>query len=173
MFEYALGDPIFGTGWATVLGDPFSQISDVWLSDFDRVGFAANDTSCIVTAALFGTGTTFCDLGVGPREVGVAGGDSGGPQFVDGRIVSVTSFGLTFGPAGGDFLAGLNSSWGEFSGYAPVFRNRAWIEGLVPGAFGIPDGGVIPEPATWALMIIGFGAIGSALRRRRTTTAAA
>lgn len=28
--------------------------------------------------------------------------------------------------------------------------------------------GAVPEPATWALMILGFGAIGAALRRRRT-----
>jgi hypothetical protein len=31
----------------------------------------------------------------------------------------------------------------------------------------------IPEPATWAMMIIGFGLIGGALRRRRTMIAAA
>lgn len=30
----------------------------------------------------------------------------------------------------------------------------------------------VPEPATWALMIMGFGAIGSALRRRARTTVA-
>ena len=29
----------------------------------------------------------------------------------------------------------------------------------------------VPEPATWALMILGFGAIGGALRRRRATPA--
>ncbi len=27
----------------------------------------------------------------------------------------------------------------------------------------------VPEPATWALMILGFGLVGSALRRRRPT----
>lgn len=30
-----------------------------------------------------------------------------------------------------------------------------------------PDRGPIPEPGTWALMILGFGAIGSAIRKRR------
>ncbi len=27
----------------------------------------------------------------------------------------------------------------------------------------------VPEPATWAMMIIGFGAIGAAMRRRAAT----
>jgi hypothetical protein len=170
MFEYALGNPVFGNAWAVALGEPLSQISDSWVSDFDRVGFAANDTSCLVTQnepsfAGLGLGTTFCNTGLGPTEVGVAGGDSGGPQFVDGRIVSVTSYGLTFFSAYGDVNNVLNSSWGEFSGYAPVFRNRAWIESLVPGAF-------VPEPGTWAMLIAGFGMVGFAARRRRNRAAA-
>jgi hypothetical protein len=35
----------------------------------------------------------------------------------------------------------------------------------------IPQGGV-PEPATWAMMIIGFGGVGALIRRRRSETAA-
>lgn len=31
----------------------------------------------------------------------------------------------------------------------------------------ISEGAAIPEPATWAMMIIGFGAVGAAARRRR------
>jgi hypothetical protein len=30
-----------------------------------------------------------------------------------------------------------------------------------------PSGGVVPEPATWAMMVIGFGLLGGAIRRRR------
>lgn len=33
-------------------------------------------------------------------------------------------------------------------------------------------GGAVPEPATWAMMIAGFGLVGSALRRRRVALAA-
>ncbi len=32
--------------------------------------------------------------------------------------------------------------------------------------------GAVPEPTTWAMMILGFGVIGAAIRRRRTTVAA-
>lgn len=35
-----------------------------------------------------------------------------------------------------------------------------------------PPTGAIPEPATWAMMILGFGAAGSILRRRRAVSAA-
>jgi hypothetical protein len=35
------------------------------------------------------------------------------------------------------------------------------------------DGGAVPEPASWALMIGGFGLAGAALRRRRQMAAAA
>jgi hypothetical protein len=33
-------------------------------------------------------------------------------------------------------------------------------------------GGVVPEPATWAMLITGFGLVGAAVRRRRTVEAA-
>ena len=33
------------------------------------------------------------------------------------------------------------------------------------------SGGAVPEPATWAMMIMGFGGIGSLIRRRRSTVA--
>ena len=33
--------------------------------------------------------------------------------------------------------------------------------------------GAVPEPATWAMMILGFGGVGATLRRRRQMFAAA
>lgn len=43
---------------------------------------------------------------------------------------------------------------------------------LRPGTEIPGEGGAIPEPASWALMILGFGAAGAALRRRGAKTLA-
>jgi hypothetical protein len=32
--------------------------------------------------------------------------------------------------------------------------------------------GAVPEPSTWAMMLIGFGAVGASLRRRRVSAIA-
>lgn len=37
---------------------------------------------------------------------------------------------------------------------------------------GAPVGGAVPEPATWAMMLLGFGGIGMAMRRRRARSLA-
>ncbi|MBJ7410831.1 MAG: PEP-CTERM sorting domain-containing protein, partial [Phenylobacterium sp.] len=41
---------------------------------------------------------------------------------------------------------------------------------LVPVSASL-DGGFVPEPSTWAIMLLGFGAVGSAFRRRRSLAA--
>ncbi len=40
------------------------------------------------------------------------------------------------------------------------------------GAAGIQLGGVVPEPAVWTMMMVGFGGLGAMLRRARRTAAA-
>ena len=60
---------------------------------------------------------------------------------------------------GGSNALVRNTNTGVLGQYRFTVRN-----GVVdPG-----DPGAIPEPATWAMMIIGFGAAGTVLRRRRT-----
>ncbi len=41
------------------------------------------------------------------------------------------------------------------------------FEGIKQTSFDVAGGAAIPEPATWAMMIIGFGAAGVMIRRRR------
>lgn len=167
IFDYAWGDSAFG-GFFTdrdASGENFFGTADVefsYISDFDRSGFAANDTACRIAAAVGAPSGFGCDTGIGAREVGVAGGDSGGPQFINGKLVSVTSYGLTFGTNFGDIRAGLNSSWGEFNGFVPLYIHKDFITTALSS---------VPEPASWAMMLAGFGMIGGAVRRSRKTVA--
>jgi hypothetical protein len=160
-YDVRLGDPAFG-GFFTTPGasgfgffdnpaGPRAAVDFTFLADFDN-GNPANDASCIALG--------FCGLGLGVRESNTAGGDSGGPQFINGRLASVTSFGLTFGTRFGDVDNDLNSSFGEFAGYVPVSIHRNFIQSAFLA---------VPEPSTWAMMIFGFGAVGGMMRRQRKT----
>jgi hypothetical protein len=170
-FDYAWGDDLFQGFFTDIIGGEnffgTAQIEHSFVSDFDN-GLRAQDQSRRIANAL-GLGPIgdqfFDDTGLGAREVGIAGGDSGGGGFINGRLASVNSYGLTFGPAFGDFGGGLNAGWGEFSGYVPINIHRSFIANSALGA--------IPEPGTWAMMIAGFGLVGAAARRRRTEQAAA
>lgn len=157
-YAFRFGDDDFDGQWAGVFGT--ADVDYSYVSDFDN-GLAANDAACSIAGQFFGLGgSKYCNLGVGAMEVGVAGGDSGGPQFIDGKLASVTSYGLSWGLGYGDVDDLLNSSFGEFSGYVPTYRHADWINS------------VVPEPASWALMISGFGMVGLTARRRRALAAA-
>lgn len=88
------------------------------------------------------------------------------------------------------FLIDIDSSsttavWGDDLIGASVwfmFDNKTKVEGKLYAVAGKPNAAqfvtdritsAVPEPATWAMMITGFGMAGSALRRRRTTAAVA
>lgn len=98
--------------------------------------------------------------------------------------IARSDFGLTFTFSGDDFFfrqtSNLSSQDGPYSlsaGYA-----AACCGGGVYYTDGVYDAPltevfsqtltpvVVPEPASWALMILGFGSIGAVLRRRRSLT---
>jgi Trypsin/PEP-CTERM motif len=155
-YDFRFGDSDFGAGyWTGVFGT--ADVTYSYVSDFDN-GLGANDASCLLAADpdFMLSGPKWCNTGRGVREVGVAGGDSGGPNFVGGLISGVNSYGLSFGTAYGDILTGLQSSFGEFSGYVPTYIHASWINAQL-----------VPEPGTYAMMALGLAAIGVAARRRR------
>lgn len=159
-FDYAIGDAAFNGQFESAFGGTASK-SNIMLADFDN-GTASQDSGCRIAIAL-GAGNGFCDTGRGAMEVMIAGGDSGGPSFVNGRIATVTSFISSFGMNFGDVDNALNNSWGELGGFVPVSIHETFIRRSMVG-------GTVPEPATWAMMMIGVGAVGGSLRRRRRTT---
>lgn len=159
-YDFRFGDAGFD-GFFTdrdAAGDNFfgkAEVEFSYVSDFDN-GLAANDASCRIAGALGLAGAQFCNRGLGADEVTTAGGDSGGPQFVDGQVAGITSYGLSFGTGFGDILTGLNSSFGEFSGAVPVYIHTGFIEASM-----------VPEPATVVLMMTGLAGLGIVARRRR------
>jgi Trypsin/PEP-CTERM motif len=169
IYDYAWGDARFQGFFTDVIaGENFFGTADIefsFISDFDN-GLRAQDASRRIANAL-GLGplgnSFFDNTGVGAREVGIAGGDSGGPGFINGKLASINSYGLTFGPNFGDFDTAFNAGWGEFSGYVPVYIHEDFITSAM----------AVPEPASWAMLIIGFGLTGATMRRRRDVTAAA
>ncbi|MFO0442737.1 MAG: trypsin-like serine protease [Betaproteobacteria bacterium] len=162
-YDFRFGDVAWGAGYWDGEFDnpslPAAQIAFSYVSDFDN-GLAANDASCLLAAdpdfTITPGSSQFCNTGVGAREVGVASGDSGGPNFINGRISGINSYGLSFGAAYGDSLSGLNSSFGEFSGYVPTFIHADFI-----------NAALVPEPGTYAMMLAGLAAMGLLVRRRR------
>jgi hypothetical protein len=166
MYDYAWGDAAFA-GFFTDedgFGENFFGFADVefsFVSDFDN-GLDANDTACAIAVAVAGAGgLSFCDTGRGAMEASIAGGDSGGPGFIDGKLASVNSYGLSFGTDYGDYKGGLQSSWGEFNGFVPIYIHEDFILSKM-----VTPGAPVPEPATWLQMIVGFGLLGGAMRGR-------
>lgn len=98
-------------------------------------------------------GTVFPD-GVLPADAVVPGGElGGGSPGGFGFPRGGSSGGLAFLPTGSSSGGGSSGGGGGSSG------------GGSSGG-GTPPVAAVPEPGTWMLMILGFGAIGSVMRRR-------
>jgi hypothetical protein len=162
-YDTRLGDPVFqGVLTAPFFGGTTATTAHSYIADFDD-GLSANDATCLLVTEGFGgpASPKYCNTGVGAREVSTAGGDSGGPEFVNGQIASVTSYGLTFGKSFGDIDNSLNNTFGEFNGFVSTRYNSGYIDSIAD----------IPEPATWAMMVAGFGLVGAVTRRRNAVAA--
>lgn len=74
-----------------------------------------------------------------------------------------------------DFNGGFVSAYTDDGTFitSVTFTTNADIEGVGQVRFGGLETGVIPEPTSWALMILGFGGIGALLRQRRRGAGAA
>jgi len=173
-FDYAWGNPLFQGLFTTrdVGGEfdgqnffGFAEVEHSYISDFDNGLNAQSQARRLANGLGLGAigNANFNDNGVGAREIGIASGDSGGPGFINGDLATINSYGLTFGAGFGDFGGGLNSGFGELSGYVPVFIHQQFIADSMTAA--------IPEPSSWAMLIAGFGLIGATMRRRRAIAA--
>jgi len=126
---------------------------DVFAFGLDLL-FQSYDCCTFLSYAVYDTSLNLLASG-GVNGNGGGGGDPGGSIFW-GAVTDSTRIGrIVFTESDdNDQFPDANVGYDTFR-YAPV----------IPG-----DGGV-PEPATWAMMILGFGLAGTAFRRRRALAA--
>jgi len=150
-FDFRFGDADFAGYWDGAFGP--QSVDNVWISDFDN-GTAFRDGSCNIGIfeglinPVFSS-AKYCDLGRGASEGIGAGGDSGGSYYVDGKLAAVHSFALWYRA---DESA---NRFGQLKGAVPIYLHRDFILA-----------NAVPEPATWGMMIAGFGLVGASMRLR-------
>jgi hypothetical protein len=114
---------------------------------FFYAGNATDAGTVNVWSGLNGTGSLLASLVLTPNGGSCSGDPSGFP------FCNFSAFGVTF--------SGTAMSV-DFAGVA----NQIAFDNITLGS-AVPSRGGVPEPATWATMLLGFGAIGLAMRRRR------
>lgn len=127
----------------------------------------------ILNGAFFGGHIAF-DFATAVNGVGAFSNniDYGRVRLFSGTGLSGTFLGeAQFGPGA---FGGLTSTVGARSAELTCDFNDDKACGVYDLQFGTfaATGGGVPEPASWALMILGFGAAGGMLRRRRELSAA-
>jgi len=122
----------------------------------------ANTTSQITDLGTLGftwDGSTVFDT--------ISGLNGGNPSFIGSPLSGITFIGIHYGAGGnspdGTAFFKINAAPGTTSlTLDPPFQATS---DLIVYATGIAGG--VPEPATWAMMLVGFGGLGVLLRRRR------
>jgi Ca2+-binding RTX toxin-like protein len=103
------GDNSYDLRSGDVSGGFLGTDNGVVLYDFDD-GTSTND--------FFGNALGIHHTGVGDREVIIAGGDSGGPGFIDAQVAGVHSF-------------GNEPAYGSLAGDTRVAEYATWIDGIM------------------------------------------
>ncbi len=170
---------VFTSAWQAATGDNVYTAPTyglTYVSDFDAPRTVANASqyNTLQRIADISGGNWSNTSGLGRNEALIAGGDSGGGDFVwtgsEWVLSAVHSWGWQFcqgrigtgagdivNAPGCDFRAANSSSYGDLSGSTAVFGHTAWINSVI----------AVPEPATYGLMALGLLAIGISARNKR------
>ena len=143
------------------------QISNLGTSNTSIDGLTFADFAGFTVSGAWQQLAAFGVFGTGVEEADSA------RRNLTGQTIGV-SYGTTlFNDVDAGFSNLLNpgetSSIFQFRVAAASFRPGTFTaqDGIAVTGFGFSPVGAVPEPASWALMIIGFAGVGSALRRKR------
>jgi len=129
--------------------DALLNVTNGFDTGFSFLYSSATDAPVNVYDGLNGTGNLLASLNLTAQENG--NNCVGDPN---GTYCNWTPVGVNF--------AGTAHSI-DFGGTA----NYTVYDNVTFGSATPGGGGAVPEPATWAMMLVGFGAVGAAVRRRR------
>lgn len=121
--------------------------------------FLSSGTDAVSSSAVVGSNVTKVFFDVGPQALG-----PGTYYFAIQAVSPVFDTYLGFGAAN----SGAAETMDGGLTWSPGYEYGSSIAVALYGT-----GGGVPEPATWALMLLGFGGIGAAVRRRERVASAA
>jgi len=151
-FDYTLNNLSTVTG-TRVSGIGFNTSPDVVgvssTGVFDQASLGGNFAS-IGAETCFNGGPGACPESNNSNSVLFGGTGSGTLSF-------------TLGAPSGQTAITLSNFLDRYQGFSTTNVNGA----EVTSAVGVGTPGAVPEPATWAMMLLGFGAMGMTMRRRR------
>jgi hypothetical protein len=152
------------------LGDPLNEVYDISIGTNSEVVGIGWDVSLFADSPSwlsemvvnFGSSSAaFVNL-----TVGIGDNEPGTQSYSSGGIVDLVGIGLNFSVnADGILRMEFFESFDDF----PDDWDGRWLSGAL--SIQTADTGAVPEPATWAMMIAGFGLVGLAARRRRMALA--
>jgi hypothetical protein len=155
--DFELSEGVFGPGAG------INTYGETYVFDFDDGSAERNALQRLKTA--HGASWADSSTGLGTSEALIAGGDSGGGDFVwtgtEWKVTGIHSYGwgLCGDLPGCDARPGTNSSYGDLSGSTATFSHLDWISRVT----------AVPEPQTVLLMLAGLCVVcGWASRTRMT-----
>jgi hypothetical protein len=179
-FENLVGTPEFPQNYPGYPGH-YSTTQPLTVGD---MSFRGGIDNYILNSPFYSLNGTFIAIGWNPMVINFAsaitafGFDFGSINYTGVRYqFSIRPVGETLAE-----VADLPASGSSFFGYTGVAFDQVVITGGSGRYFGFDNVAFgdaasttpgIPEPATWAMLIAGFGLVGSAARRRRVALASA
>ncbi len=156
------------------LGDPLNEVRSILLAPnasvigigWDVTLFADAPSWLSEMVVSFGATSSVYDLFLTP---GVGDSFPGTASYTSGGIVDLVGLGLDF-DVDADGMLRLEF-FEDFNDY-PLDWDRIWRSGTLSIQWSVPGGGVVPEPGSWAMLLVGFGLVGFAARRRRNLASA-